>query len=209
MLFRLLFVPTDVGKLDTLPRPGLRVNFKLEREIDVRLSASLVVEVCTGAGIGVGVGESSVAAAGGGGGLDVPEVLTLAAAETGESSGVPLVADSAAWMFTFVICSVPVGELLLLGTSRLPLVMVLLSVGLVTLIGNRLVSDAPLERSRRCLRGGAGLWPRLRSTMARLRASMAARRLLSSVLMARGRLLVLPSPFALDCRFSSPKITSL
>lgn len=96
MLFRLLFVPIDVGKLDTLPRPGLRVNFILERDIDVRLSASLLVEVCTGAGVGVGVGESSVAAAGGGGGLDVPEVLTLAVAETGESSGVPLVADSAA-----------------------------------------------------------------------------------------------------------------
>ena len=157
MLFRLLAVPlpplvTEEGKLDTLPRPGLRVYLTPDRETEARFSVSLV-----GAGVGVGVGEPSDAVVAGGGGLELSGVLTLSVAETGESLEVPLVEGSAAWMLTFVSCSVPVGDSLLAGTSRLPLVVVRLSVGLVTLIGNRLVSDAPLERSRRCFRGGAGL----------------------------------------------------
>lgn len=155
MLFLLLFVPvppTEEGKLEMLPRPGLRVFLAPARESEVRFSMSLV-EVCTGTGVGVGVGESSSAVAGGGGGLEVPEVLALASPETGESVGVPLVADSAAWILTFESCSVSVGELLLLGTSKLLRMVLLFSVGLVTLTGNRLVSDAPLERSRRCFRG--------------------------------------------------------
>lgn len=213
-LFRLLLVlisplVTEEGKLDTLPRPGLRVYLGPERESEARLLTASSLEEGTGPGVGVGVAEPSDPCTGGGGGLEVPEVLALAAAETGESLDVPLVTDSAAWMLTFVNCSVPVGDSLLLGTSKLLLGKDLFSVGLVTFIGNRLVSDAPLERSLRWFRGGAGLWARLRSTIARFRASMAARRLLSSELIARGRLFVRPTPVALDCRFNSPKIASL
>lgn len=82
------------------------------------------------------------------------------------------------------------------GTSRLclrGLRSVAVTTGLLLLlfvwIGNR-VSGPPVERSRRWLRlpgVGCGLLARLREAMARLRASMLARRLLSSVLMARGR----------------------
>lgn len=163
--------------------------------IELRFSSSEVV-VDKGAGVAVGVGEPSDLATGGG--LAVPMLLALTAPEAGDSLSVPLVAASVTLVFTFGSCSVPVGESLLLGTSKLFLVMFRRSGGLATLTGNRPASDGPLERSRRCFRGGAGLLARLRSTIARFRASIAARRLLSSVLMARGRLDVDPSPRALD-----------
>lgn len=91
MLLRLLLVPAPLGKLEMLPRPGLRVFLAPVRESEVRFSMSLTA-ACTGAGVGVGVGESSDAVVGGGGGLEVPEELALVVPETGESLGVPLVA---------------------------------------------------------------------------------------------------------------------
>ena len=88
------------------------------------------------------------------------------------------------------------------------------AVGLVWM-GKRL-SAPPVERSRRCARpfivgDGAGLVARDLEAIARFRASMLARRLLSSVLGARGR--GLPGAtsewFAELARFSSPNISSL
>ena len=134
----------------------------------------------------------------------------LAAIESGDSAEAPLVTVSVIWVFTVGAFSEAVGDPLFVGTSRLGPRVALRSEGLLTLIGNRPVSDAPLERSRRCLWRAAGLVARLRLTMARWRASIAARRLLSSVLMARGRFEPeLLSPRALDWRFSSPKMASL
>jgi hypothetical protein len=83
------------------------------------------------------------------------------------------------------------------------------SVGLVVEMGKR-VSGPPELRSRLWVRGdGAGELARERLAMARLRSSMCALRLLSSVLMARGR----PAPET-ECvselaRFSSPNMASL
>lgn len=90
MLLRLLSVPLaptaePVGKLDKLPRPGLRLDRATEeRDIELRFSNSADVA----AGVGVGVGESSEAASskGTGGGLGELEwVLLLATAEEGDS----------------------------------------------------------------------------------------------------------------------------
>lgn len=86
-LLRLLSVPIElteafVGKLDKLPRPGLRVyRAPAERGIEPRFSNVLV-----GAGVGVGVGEPSEAVSSGGGGLDDSEeaVTALAGIEVGE-----------------------------------------------------------------------------------------------------------------------------
>lgn len=83
--------PAPAGKLEMLPRPGLRLYREpTTRGMELRLSNSLDV----GAGVGVGVGEPSEAVSGGGGGLDVPEE-TLGAAEAGDSVVVPLVTASA------------------------------------------------------------------------------------------------------------------
>ena len=79
------------------------------------------------------------------------------------------------------------------------------------------VAGGSLDRSRRWLRPfacGAGLLLRDRDAMALLRASMFARRLLSSVLMARMRdALVAAPPLGVwervEARLSSPKISSL
>jgi hypothetical protein len=163
-----------MGKLDRLPRPGLRECRALERVKEARLSSVSDVGVC--------VGESSDRLAGGGL-LDGSEGL-MGPVEMGDSVVAPLAAGSVVLMLTLESSSAPVGESLL-GTSKLFRVVGFL-LSLETLIGNR-PGSGPLERSRRCLRGGAGLFARLRSMMARLRASMAARRLLSSVLIARGR----------------------
>lgn len=86
-----------------------------------------------------------------------------------------------------------------LRTSRLLRTLVLRppALGLPTFIGNRPFSG-PLDRSRACLRAVAGLLSRARFTIARCRASVAARRLLSSVLMVRGRPLVARPCVALD-----------
>lgn len=75
----------------------------------------------------------------------------------------------------------------------------------------------PVDLSRRCcLDPGAGDVALERSAIARFRASMFARRLLSSVLIARGRASPEPAPrevidaaVADDWRFSSPKMASL
>ena len=87
-------------------------------------------------------------------------------------------------------------------------------VGLVW-IGN-LVSAGPLDLSRRWLRPlawGAGLLARDFEAMARLRASMLARRLLSSVLKARMRGAEDAPPLEVWervlARLSSPKMASL
>jgi hypothetical protein len=185
--------PAPAGKLEMLPRPGLRVYRAPTDRTELRLSNSLDV----GAGVGVGVGEPSEADSGGGGGLVVREE-TLGAAEAGDSAEVPLVAVSATWVFTVGASSAVVGDSVLGGTSRLARAAAReRSCGLVTLMGKRVAAEAPLERSRRCRAPGAGLVARLRLTMARWRASIAARRLLSSVLMARGRLEV-EMPSALD-----------
>lgn len=219
MLLRLLSVPVlaptaePVGKLDKLPRPGLRLDrAPEERDIELRFSNS--ADVAAGVGVGVGEPSDAVSGRGTGGGLGELEwVLALAAAEAGDSVYVPLVTlltVSATWVFTVGASSDPAWGGLLAGTSRLVPRVDLRSEGLLTLIGNRPISEAPLERSRRCRWRLAGLVARLRLTMARWRASIAARRLLSSVLMARGRLeLELVIPSALDWRLSSPKIESL
>ena len=88
------------------------------------------------------------------------------------------------------------------------------AVGLVWM-GKRL-SAPPVERSLRCARpfmvgDGAGLGARDLEAIARLRASMLARRLLSSVLGARGLGLLgaISEWFEELARFSSPKISSL
>jgi hypothetical protein len=77
--------------------------------------------------------------------------------------------------------------------------------------GNLVVSGPPVERSRRWRVVGAGLLARLFSLIAFWRASMAARRLLSSELTARGRGFdgLEARPRELDWRLSSPKIASL
>lgn len=153
ILLRLLSVPTEpvevveVGKLEMLPRPGFRVyRAPAERGMEARFSNSLEV----GAGVGVGVGEPSDAVSAGRGGLTEPsEPLALPGSEAGDSEGVPFDTDSlAAWVFT-VGCSAPVGEPLV-GTSKLVPRVPRRSAGLDTLIGNRPISEAPLERSRRC-----------------------------------------------------------
>lgn len=182
-----LDAPAPMGKLDTLPRPGFRVyRPAMDRGMELRLSNSEDAR----AGVGVGVGESSEPVSGGGGGLDVPDEA-VEATESGDSTAAPLVAGSAGSGAGAEACSAVVGDSLLGGTSRLALVRAGVrerSVGLVTLMGKRVAAEAPLERSRRCLGPGAGLVARLRLTIARWRASIAARRLLSSVLIARGRL---------------------
>jgi hypothetical protein len=96
-------------------------------------------------------------------------------------------------------------------------------VGLPTFMGNRVDSfepeaepepPPPVDLSLRCR--GAGLAALDRFAIARLRASMFARRLLSSVLIALGLASPDPAPreltdaaAALDCLFNSPKIASL
>ena len=105
MLLRLLSVPLaptaePVGKLDKLPRPGLRLDrAPEERDIELRFSNS----ADTTAGVGVGVGESSEAVSGretGGGLGELEWALVLASAEAGDSVYVPLVIVSATWVFT-------------------------------------------------------------------------------------------------------------
>ena len=123
--------------------------------------------------------------------------------------------DMEVFVFVFVVgVSTTAGEtsLLLPGTSRLCRrgLRSFVMTGLLVWMGNR-VSGPPLERSRRWPRPGVGwgLLARLREAMARFRASMLARRLLSSVLMARSR----PAPevvwLRVLARFSSPKMASL
>lgn len=168
MLLRWLSVPepVEVGKLERLPRPGLRVyRPPTERGTEARFSNSLEIA----AGVGVGVGEPSETVSAGGGGLterSEPLALVLSGREPGDSVGVPFETDSlAATVFT-IGCS-PVVEEPLIGTSRLVPRVVRRSAGLETLIGNRPISEAPLERSRRCARRPEGLVARLRLTMAR------------------------------------------
>lgn len=169
-LLSVLIEPTEalVGKLDRLPKPGLRVyRPPAERGIEPGFSNSLEV----GAGVGVGVGESSeTVSAGGGGGLDdSDEALALAGIEDGESVEVPLIAASVTRVFTVGGCSPAVGDPLFVGTSRLLPRVPRRSAGLElpTLIGKRPVSEAPLERSRRCRCRVEGLVARLRLTIAR------------------------------------------
>lgn len=153
-LLRLLSVPVaptaePVGKLDRLPRPGLRtLRLPADRGMESRLENSLAV----GAGVGVGVGEPSETVVSGGGGLKEPEeALALTGTEPGEPVDVPLVSTSSAsgWVLIVGGWLTLLGDSLV-GTSKLaPRPVARRSAGLVTLIGNRPVSDAPLERSRR------------------------------------------------------------
>lgn len=160
-LLRLLSVPAPtaepVGKLDRLPRPGLRVYRAADRGIELRFSNSEDV----GAGVGVGVGEPSEAVSGKGGLIEPDEAL-LVGISLGESTPVPFIAvaisTSSACAFAEG-CSAEEGDSL--GTSRLVRVGARRSCGLVTLIGKRVDSEAPLDRSRRCRWRGAGLVARL------------------------------------------------
>lgn len=73
-----------------------------------------------------------------------------------------------------------------------------------TLTGNLVLPELPTDRSRRWRGDGAGLVALALLAIARFLSSMFARRLLSSVLIARGREAVLLD--LLDSRLSSPKI---
>lgn len=135
--------------------------------MELRLSNSEDV----GAGVGVGVGEPSEAVSGKGG-LTEPDEALLSGTSLGESTrAVPFMAvaisTSSAWVL-IVGCSAEDGDSL--GTSRLVRTGAdgaRRSCGLVTLIGKRVDSEAPLDRSRRCRWRGAGLVARLLLAMAR------------------------------------------
>lgn len=203
--------------LDRFIKPLLREARADEREMESRCSPSRFSTPSVASGeVAVAVAVELSGSVAGAEPDDSDVVVVVLVSESPLPGASVVVVVVAAVVGALVVCcgdsaidgrSAAVTESRCPGTSRLSLVLLRVTVGLPTLIGNRPFSG-PLERSRRCFWRGAGLCARLRSTIARCLLSMAARRLLSSVLIARVRPLF-EIPCALDWRFNSPKITSL
>lgn len=180
-LSRLLLIKLCLANAPVLPRGNLLAEAMEARPREFRFSTVALV----------GVEEASEAIESRWLGMEtVVDVLSRFELELAVDVGVPFVVAIGAGCGFGATPSLRTGELSALpGTSRDSRVLApRRSVGLAWLgaMGKR-VSAAEL-RSRRCALGlGAGLDARLRLAIARALSSIARRRLLSSVLIARGR----------------------